>query len=217
MWWTDEMTEYYSRAAERSDFHKNLATLLEPLLDRNRTITELGCGLGYLTAELEGRGYDIKGMDNDEAAIAFARTHFTPSLFIRADAYNPPVKADTAICVFFGRIQEPGNLDALLASAERHLIYVSNEHARGDECSFEKSKAISQLLTQRNIRHSYTVHRLSFDQPLKDEEDARLFISSSYRKDITPTLIKSGMDDFPYLLPKRKAFGIFRIFKEETD
>lgn len=215
MWWSDEMIAYYRRAAERSSFHSELADIIAPMLPRNKHISELGCGLGYLSAELASRGFDITGIDSDEKAISFAKEHFSPSIFSLADAYSPLKDNDTSICVFFGQIREEGNLEKLLSTASNQLIYVSNEHARGDECSFEKSHAISEELKQKGIKHTLTLHRLSFDQPLKDMKDAKAFISASYRKDMSPSLIPSGSSDFPYLLPKRKAFGIFRIFKEE--
>ena len=216
MWWSNEMIKYYQRAASISSFHKELATLIESLISKDESIVELGCGLGYLSAELARRGYNITGLDNDEGAIAFAKEHFPSVNFVKEDAYKDEIKADVSLCVFFGRILEEDNLTSLLSTASSRLIYLTNEHNRETEPSFNKSKALSDELKRMGIKHSVSYHTLNFDQPLIDEEDAKTFLSSSYRKDIPLHLIPSNRSDYKYLLPKVKAFGIFTIHKEEN-
>ena len=216
MWWSNEMIKYYERAASISSFHKELASLIEGVIDKDESVAELGCGLGYLSAELASRGYNITGIDNDDAAIAFAKEKFPSVRFIKEDAYKEEIKADVSLCVFFGRLLEEDNLTSLLSTASSRLIYLTNEHNREANPSFDKSKALSDKLKRRGIKHSVSYHTLNFDQPLIDEEDAKAFLSSSYRKDIPLHLIPSNRSDYRYLLPKVKAFGIFTIHKEEN-
>ena len=70
MWWTDEKIGFYDRAASASDFHRRLADLLEPYLGQAASIAELGCGLGFMTAQLTDRDHAVTGYDNDQRAVS---------------------------------------------------------------------------------------------------------------------------------------------------
>ena len=49
MWWDDEKIKWYERASVSTDFHQKLASELEKHISKDERITELGCGLGYVS------------------------------------------------------------------------------------------------------------------------------------------------------------------------
>ncbi len=213
MWWSDERIRLYEKAASASSFHKDLTDLIVNELTEGESVVELGCGLGYITNELTDRGYDAIGIDTDEKAIAFAKGHFSSSAFILSDAYSAPVVRDVALAVFFGRIREEDNLETLLSSCTKKLIYIQNEHAGSGDTDYSKSLATEKYLKERNISYRMALHRLSFNQPLSSAEEAESFIKENYKNRKNNTSIEKTDDG--YIAINRKAFGLFVIHKED--
>ncbi len=213
MWWSDEKIRLYEKAASASSFHKELTALIVSHLEKGESIVELGCGLGYITNELTLNGYEVTGVDTDEKAIAFAKKKFPSSAFILADAYTTPIVKDVALAVFFGRIKAEDNLDVLLSSCTKKLIYIQNEHAGSGDTDYSKSLETEEYLKSRNVNYNLSLHRLSFNQPLSSEEEAEIFVRENYKNRKNNTSIEKTDDG--YIAINRKAFGLFVIHKEE--
>ena len=213
MWWSDNKIMFYERAANASSFHNDLALLISNYLDINESIIELGCGLGYITSKLKDKGFNIKGIDNDEKAISFAKKTFLNSSFTLGDAFTIKEIPDVILCVFFGRIKEENNLDKLLSLCKKKIIYIQNEHAGSLETSFERSKETALFLKNKGLSFSYSSHRLSFNQPLKNKEEVSLFLNENYKKrEVNITIEKSNNG---FIAINNKAFSIFEIIKGE--
>lgn len=212
MWWTDERIRLFKVAADNSTFHSELKNLLLPYISKSDSIIELGCGLGYIVNFLTKDGYNVVGLDSDEKAYNFALSKFPNSNFILGDAFNVNKTYDVVISIFFGRIKEEDNLEKLLRVANKRLIYVQNEHAGAKETQYSKSKETVEYLRSKNINFQYSFHRLSFDQPLKDEAEAESFINENYKNrkiNISIEKTNNGL-----IAKNNKAFGIFLIEKE---
>ena len=100
----------------------------------------------------------------------------------------------------------------MLRVANKRLIYVQNEHAGAMETQYAKSKETAEFLKRHNINFQYSLHRLSFDQPLKDEAEAESFINENYKNrkiNISIEKTNNGL-----IAKNNKAFGIFLIEKE---
>ena len=213
MWWSDDKIRLYEIAASASCFHDELASLISQHLNKNETIYELGCGLGYITSRLNDKGYNITGLDSDNKAISFAKNKFPSASYILGDAFNLDISVDVIICVFFGRLREEDNLNKLFSLCKKRIIYIQNEHAGSLETEFERSKETAEYLKQRGVSFSYTTHRLSFDQPLKDEEELSIFLRENYKtRDIN---IKIEKENNGFIARNNKAFGLFEIIKGE--
>ena len=212
MWWSDERIRLYEKAASASTFHKDLTKLIMAHLDKEDAIVELGCGLGYITHELSSNGFEVTGIDTDEKAIAFAKSRFPSSSFLLADAYTTPIVRDVALAVFFGRIREEDNLDVLLSSCTKKLIYIQNEHAGAGETRFSRSLETVNYLRERCVKYTFSLERLSFNQPLSSKEEAESFIRENYKNRTINTAIEKTDDG--YIAINRKAFGLFVISKE---
>ena len=213
MWWSDNKIMFYERAANNSSFHDELTSLICKHLDISQSIIELGCGLGYITSKLYDKGFNIKGIDNDEKAITFAKKKFVNKPFILGDAFSITALPDVILCVFFGRIKEDDNLNTLLSLCKKKIIYIKNEHAGSLKTNFERTKETALFLKSKGVNFSYSSHRLSFDQPLKDEKEVSLFLAENYKK--REANIKIEKTNNGFIAKNNKAFSIFEIKKEE--
>ena len=72
-WWSKEKIEWYERAAAYSDFHRTLASEIEPYIDMEDSILELGCGEGRDAIHLLCQGYRVLATDISPEAIAYCR------------------------------------------------------------------------------------------------------------------------------------------------
>lgn len=214
MWWTDEKIAFYDRAAASSDFHSRLAGLLEPSLKGSVSIAELGCGLGFMTAELTRRGYDVTGYDSDERAVSWAAQRFPFSSFRCRDCYSLGLAAETSLAVFFGRLTAEDNCERLLETCSRRLIYVDNEHEEYGSCSWRHFQKTEDFLRQMGLRHSFQKCHLRFDQTLASHSELDDFIRLNYtersRKFSRPVVEEDGL----IRVINDKAFSIFTIDKE---
>lgn len=75
-----------------------------------RTAHEIGCGEGQITGLLKQRGFDIRGCDYDEEALAVARRQAGLNnlsiLFKKGDIYNLDIAADRAPLVLCCEVME---------------------------------------------------------------------------------------------------------------
>ena len=117
-----------------------------------------------------------------------------------------------ALAVFFGRIREEDNLDVLLSSCTKKLIFIQNEHAGAGETRFSRSLETVNYLRERGVKYTFSLERLSFNQPLSSKEEAKSFIRENYKNRTINTAIEKT--DGGYIAINRKAFGLFVISKE---
>ena len=216
-WWNERKADMYLRAASMSCFHSSLATLIQPHLEKGTDIAELGCGLGTLTHELSSRGFDITGYDIDDTALETAVRLYPDDTFIKADCYELTDAADTALCVFFGRLTIEDNYEKLMRACRKKLIYISSEHADYTEASYRESNEIASFLASRKASFTVIKEHLHFDQYLKDEEELEIFIEENYTKRGRPfnRKVVRNSGSYPIKVVNDKAFGLFVIEKEE--
>lgn len=91
--WVTEVGEHFSSA---------VAQLLLPALASGAEILDLCCGTGHLAADLNERGFRVRGVDSSVEMLKLARSHAPRSEFIEADArtYASPKLVDAVVCVF---------------------------------------------------------------------------------------------------------------------
>ena len=221
MWWDDEKIKWYERASVSTDFHQKLASELEKHISKDERITELGCGLGYVSEILMQNGNDIISYDNDWNAIrkACQRTGMTEQFrFLDATTDEIP-RSSCILMLFFGRLSENGNLHRYLKSADK-IIYVISEH-RGQNENLRKTegepeKTIDFLSKQKGIKWERVPFHADFSQPLDSLSDAQRYITRMYGNEkIDKYLRYLKKTEETYLLPNDKHISIFIITKEE--
>ena len=180
-WWTMQKIDWYVRASRCSDFHERLACEIAGLIPKDKSILEVGCGLGYITAELSRKGYAVFGIDNDEEAIKRARElHIGPrrpdskELFALEDYRTSQRKANVVLAVFCGRIDEEG-LGAFEKLADERVIYIVSQH-KSNSLRQDRTAGICTYLEENGYRFTFKELTMHFDQPFESLEEASHFL-----------------------------------------
>lgn len=211
-WWTAQKLEWYERAAQCSDFHERLSAEIASLIPTDKSILEVGCGLGYMTKALASMGYDVFGIDNDDAAIGKAlelsctEGGKTP-LFAVEDYRTSKRKADVVLAVFCGRIDEEG-LGYFERLANERIIYIVSKH-RFNNLKKDRSLGICKYLDQSGYCFTHKELTLRFDQPFVSLEDASQFFGVQHGNDKLKATPSSG--PYPYVFENEKRMTFFDI------
>lgn len=213
-WWDDDKIRWYIRGAASSDFHQKLASILSRMVNKNESIAELGCGLGYLTEELSKLGYNITGYDNNSTVIDIASKRCKNAHFETIDCYTLDTAADVSIALFFGKLTEEENLKCLLKSAKKRLIYITGGGSKRRTSDDE----IERALENKELSYKKTKAALNFDQPLLDRDEAERYLDAYYKGTVKEEkrkrIEKVDSDEFGYVLRNLKDLSIYEIYKE---
>ncbi len=215
-WWSEQSILWYERASSRSDFHERLVDLVEPYLEKDGTMIEAGCGLGYEAEILKGRGYDIQAYDRNQTVIEAASRRSQMDIFHCADFYSVETRPDTLLCINFGHMDRPEDLEKMLGHAGRNLVCIVSKHsAHGLGTRKDRSDLIESLIRQRGLACERKDFSLSFDQPLESMEEARAFLDWTYLGDRTDKYLefvdKVNDEEYPYLFRNRKMMTQFVV------
>ncbi len=219
-WWSPQSIVWYERASSRTDFHHNLVDAIEPCLEKGDSILEPGCGLGYESEILSRRGYRVRAMDRDPSVIEAARARTGLDIYSCKDFSLDTQRPDVLLCVNFGHIDSPRDLDLLLGHAGRRLVYVVSKHSgHGLGTRADRSDLIKSLVTDRGLVYERRDLALQFDQPLRDMDEAKDFIDWTYLGDSTDRYMGfvEIVDDelYPFVFRNRKMMTLFSIDNKE--
>ncbi len=217
-WWTEKSILWYERASSSSDFHQRLSDLIEPALSKDERILEAGCGLGYEAEILSIRGYDIRGYDKEPLVIEAAKARSSLDIFRCEDFYKSEESPDVLLCINFGHLDKPEDLESLLSQTRRKLVCIVSRHSgHGVRTRKDRSDLIESLLEGMGLEYEREDFTLSFDQPLVSLEEARDFIEWTYLGDRVEAYLdyveKTEDKDFPFVFRNRKKMVKFLINK----
>lgn len=215
-WWSEQSILWYERASSRSDFHERLVDLIVPCLEKNETIIEAGCGLGYEAEILKRRGYSIQAYDLSKDVIDAAKRRSQLDIFHCKDFYQLEEKPDTLLCINFGHMDRQSDLAQMLCHAGRKLVCIVSKHsAHGLETRRDRSDLIESLVREKGLGYERKDFSLSFDQPLKSMEEARSFLDWTYLGDSTESYLefveKTEDRDYPYIFRNKKKMTQFVV------
>ena len=228
-WWTTQKIDWYVRASMCSDFHNRLAHEIAGMITQEKSVLEVGCGLGYITSQLSQMGYDVFGIDIDEEVIEKAQElHGNPaskrikpigkqhtgnqqSLFGLEDYRTSHRMANVVLAVFCGRIEEEG-LGAFERLATERIIYIVSQH-KSNNLKRDRTAEICTYLEKSGHRFTFKELSLRFDQPFTSQEEAAIFLELQQGNVNLPVKRSKGpyKDQYPYVFENEKKMSIFVI------
>lgn len=228
-WWTTQKIDWYVRASMCSDFHKRLAHEIAGMIPQEKSVMEVGCGLGYITSQLSQMGYDVFGIDIDEEVIEKAQElHENPaskrikpigkqhtrnqqSLFGLEDYRTSHRMANVVLAVFCGRIEEEG-LGAFERLATERIIYIVSQH-KSNNLKRDRTAEICTYLEKSGHRFTFKELSLRFDQPFTSQEEAAIFLELQHGNVNLPVKRNegTGKDQYPYVFENEKKMSLFDI------
>ena len=228
-WWTTQKIDWYVRASMCSDFHKRLAREIAGMIPQEKSVMEVGCGLGYITSQLSQMGYDVFGIDIDEEVIEKAQElHGNPaskrikpigkqhtrnqqSLFGLEDYRTSHRMANVVLAVFCGRIEEEG-LGTFERLATERIIYIVSQH-KSNNLKRDRTAEICTYLEKSGHRFTFKELSLRFDQPFTSQEEAAIFLELQHGNVNLPVKRSKGpyKDQYPYVFENEKKMSIFVI------
>lgn len=228
-WWTTQKIDWYVRASMCSDFHKRLAREIAGMIPQEKSVMEVGCGLGYITSQLFQMGYDVFGIDIDEEVIEKAQElHGNPaskrikpigkqhtrnqqSLFGLEDYRTSHRMANVVLAVFCGRIEEEG-LGAFERLATERIIYIVSQH-KSNNLKRDRTAEICTYLEKSGHHFTFKELSLRFDQPFTSQEEAAIFLELQHGNVNLPVKRSKGpyKDQYPYVFENEKKMSIFVI------
>lgn len=237
-WWTPQKVEWYVRASQCSDFHERLAIEIASLVPKDKSILEVGCGLGYMTYALAKMGYEIRGIDNDETAVEkalelhghldFKRTGCTGSkgpsvcgkdLFALEDYRTSQRKANVVLAVFCGRIDEDG-LGSFGRLAGERVLYIVSQH-KNNSIRANRTDKICEYLEKSGHRFTFKELSMRFDQPFETLDEAARFFEIQYGTKVGNQAGNQALPvkgnkrclsgKYPYVFENEKKMSLFDI------
>lgn len=228
-WWTTQKIDWYVRASMCSDFHNRLAHEIAGMIPQEKSVLEVGCGLGYITSQLSQMGYDVFGIDIDEEVIEKAQElHGKPaskrikpigkqhtgkqqSLFDLEDYRTSHRMANVVLAVFCGRIEEEG-LGAFERLATERIIYIVSQH-KSNNLKRDRTAEICTYLEKSGHHFTFKELSLRFDQPFTSQEEAAIFLELQHGNVNLPVKRSKGpyKDQYPYVFENEKKMSIFVI------
>lgn len=84
---------------------------LKENVERHGRVLDVGCGLGYLSADISRLGYAVQGIDPSEGSIEYARQHYSQASFETLSVED-----------FVDKQEVRGSFDAVVANMVMHSV-----------------------------------------------------------------------------------------------
>ena len=75
-----EMAKYYDLFYKKKNYDKE-STFIENLINKRKTILDVGCGTGLHMHYLEEKNYQVEGLDLNEGMLEVAKTRVKGTLY----------------------------------------------------------------------------------------------------------------------------------------
>ena len=226
MKWDSEKIRYMRDAAERSDYYRQIASVIVPHLKKDAHVCDAGCGLGYLSAALAPQVAQVTAVDISAEALAVLESRKIPNVTALcgdAAALVPESPYDAMIFCFFGSVQEV--LEISRAQCRGSVFIIT----RGDPVHGFSQKPLEnnrfcfsgfcEGLRQQGIPFESGSIDAEFGQPLKSLEDAKRFLALYGGENVEEGALRKRLrectGEFPWYLPRRKRVGWIRFSVNE--
>ncbi|MEG0292600.1 MAG: class I SAM-dependent methyltransferase [Anaerovoracaceae bacterium] len=213
--WTNESIRWYERAANHSNFYHKLAAQISPYLNKDDSLCDLGCGLGYLSIALSPYVNRITSIDIDSRPLKVLSQNIKSMKIKNINpchqnamelSNNPANKWDTLVLCYFGQILNPSDFDYFYSLCHKQIIIIANKNWQ------EILELPPHLIIKRESLS------LNFNQPFNNPEEARMYFAHYLRgkthgtvEDRMKELVEDGAGNL--FLPKEKQMDIIVIKK----
>ncbi|MDY5742130.1 MAG: hypothetical protein SPL15_03950 [Lachnospiraceae bacterium] len=212
--WNEKKRRWFLAAAEYSRFYQGLAAALEPYLQENDRIIDMGCGLGLLSQVLYRKERMIIGYDRDAAVIRLAKEVGEGPQFVCQTLEQTAasgIACETLIACQFGSGEN--DYDQLFKISAARYILIKNRHkshcrigAHRDTCR----ELMSYLKERGRSFHNFDLE-LRFDQPLAAAEIDDFCLEYGIDRS---SIRLFGRD--PVLVEKPKQMTVFIVAGEKS-
>ncbi|NHJ14053.1 MAG: class I SAM-dependent methyltransferase [Candidatus Thorarchaeota archaeon] len=141
----------------------------EAIREAKGRVLDIGCGAGRVMSYLEGRGFDVVGIDNSEGALEACRMRgVTTAKLMSAESLNFPVNHFDTVILYganFGILGEESKIAAMLKSLHRIttskalILAASRDVSVTDDqrhlAYHERNRSLGLPIGQVKIRLSY--------------------------------------------------------------
>ena len=236
--WTERSLQWFARAAQETQYYRQLVHKISPWLDSDMVVYDLGCGAGYLSMEIAGKVQQVIAVDISAEVISFLQEKLREEKIgnvapIAADwhTWRPAQPADVVVLSYCNGIRD--RLSVLSALTSRCFISVLPYSRRED--SFNVQKLVSgeelvygretvseatRFLQEKGIPFQFFDCSGEFGQPLDTREEARAFLkfyfdiaSGNLLEEFLEENLVQRSDD--YYLPGKKRSGAIIINKQD--
>ena len=231
--WNEQSAVWFRDASEYTGYNRELAKLLLEQIPRRTTLCDVGCGAGLIDFELAPFFDEITCVDVSPEAISavskgIRERELRNIKAVCADGLSLTGRWDTVIALFHGGAEV---LPKYLRLAKERLILAAFLDRKGgfgpENRKTEKAynaDSVAAQLDALGVKYTLQRHSLEYGQPFRTYSDAELFVRAyaepmpQHELDeyLRTALQKTGRDDFPYYLPKKRNFGLFVISREDN-
>ena len=239
MFWTDKSTRWYKHAAEYTKYYQAIYDEISTYIYETDSVCDIGCGLGYLSAEIAKKASTVTATDFEERPLLdlaerVKQDSITNLEILQSDwaEISDEPQWDIVVSSFFK--SNLADISKLLGFCRKRLILVVSN---GSEDSFlpcgrsghfrRKADYLKEGLVERNIPFLYRALSVQFGQPLFSREAIVEFIKhylpDCEQKEIDAHIHahvkKIQTDSFgnEYFLSNKKDIGIFIIEKKSLE
>jgi len=219
-WWTDRSIEWFKRASEACDYHRQLVSFVERYLRPGDRIVEFGCGLGYEAEILHDDGYYIRAYDKSPEAIREAEIRTGLDIYHCTDVDDVDDKADVLLCINFGHLETEDDFRRLASHSSGRIVHVISRHnGHNQDTRPDRTHQVEVILDRCGIPYEEEEITLDFNQPLVSMEEAREFIAWTYLGKNPDGYLeyvrKTDDGTYPFLFLNRKSLVLFSIGGKE--
>ncbi len=227
--WTEESIRWWQRAKAYTNHYKEMAQLVLPYIQKEDTLYDIGCGLGYIDLELVPYVKQIKCFDIEEKVLRELKKEIEnqniANLSVSSENWLrlPNQSCDSLLACSFGSMEE--YLEEFLRIAKKQVLILKRNRSKfsQENCKGKPLYSVAgceRYLKENKIPFQKVSVYSDFGQPLESLEEAEDFVlfhrinGNEPIKEYLEQHLEPGRYGYPYYLSNRKEMSLFVIPKE---
>ena len=231
--WSEKTIRWYSEASESALNNRDrvLAQSILSSAGMNRRLCDMGCGLGYLSAELSAYSHSVTAADLNEDAVSFLRSMVKARALTNVFPQTADFEQldygqdyfDTAVMCMFGGMEKYLHKAAYWSAESVIYIMSANRRrafsAKQEDNGHQSIDDIRRFLSRCGFSYEFRTVSTKFGQPFRSFSDAQEFMAH-YDSSSSGTEIKHALEkrlinisdgEFSLYLPNDKEYAFFAV------